>query len=58
MHVSKDFKDIVLPPDATDHEVIEILKLCATFSVDINCKNPDIVDWIFKHKAWIKKGGE
>ena len=54
----RNFKEVVLPPDAPDHDVIELLKLCATFSVDINCKDPNVINWIYKHKDWIKRGGE
>ncbi|KKN76200.1 hypothetical protein LCGC14_0372260 [marine sediment metagenome] len=56
--VEKDFKEVQWPTDVSDHEIIFFLKKLCTFSVDINTKDPELKDWIYKHKDWIRTGKE
>ena len=56
--IDSDFKEVEWPADVKDSDVIEFLKLLCTFSVDINTKDPQTKDWIFRHKEWIKSGKE
>jgi len=56
--VDRNWKEVEVPDDAPDSEILEFVKLLCTFSVDVNTKDPKVKDWIYKHKEWIKKGGE
>jgi len=50
--------EVIFPEDATMEDFVEFLKFSATFSVDVNTKDIKVKDWIYKHKDWLKKGGE
>ncbi len=51
--VESDFREINME-DASSDDIIEFMKLWATFSIDINSKDPNIIRWVYKHKDWIK----
>ncbi len=58
--VESDFREINME-DASSDDIIEFMKLWATFSIDINSKDPNIISWVYKHKDWIepkKKEGD
>ena len=57
--IESDWREVDME-DASADDIMEFFKMNATFSVDINCKDPILQSWIFKHKDWIKpkKGGE
>jgi len=50
--------EVIFPEDAKTEDFIEFLKFSATFSVNVNYKDAKIQDWIYRHKDWLKKGGE
>lgn len=51
--IEPDWREIDMD-DASSDDIIEFMKLWATFSIDINSKDPNIISWVYKHKDWIK----
>ena len=56
--VDPKWNEVEFPDNCPDSEVIEFLRMLCTFSVDVNTKDPIVKDWIYRHKDWIKQGGE
>lgn len=51
--VESEWREVNMEDASTD-DVIEFMKLWATFSIDINSKDPNIIKWVYNHKDWIK----
>lgn len=52
--IESDWRELSKEEMTTD-DIVEFMKLHCTFSIDINSKDPIMIDYIRKHKDWIKE---
>lgn len=56
--VDDKWLEVIFPEDATAEDLFEFFKMNMTVSVNVNTKDLKTQKWIYKHKHWLKKGGE
>ena len=56
--IEHKYVEFSFPEDATPEDLLEFFKSIATFTIDVNSKDPKVQRWVHDHKHWFKKGGE
>lgn len=56
--VEDKWLEVIFPENATAEDLFEFFKSNMTISVNVNTKDIKTQKWIYKHKHWLKKGGE